>query len=52
MNMIMGNLRNDNDKMTPNYLEENLSQCRFSPHTFHMDRPGVQQKSPRLKAGK
>ena len=33
-------------KMKPNYLEENLYQCCFVLHTFHMDRPGVQQKSP------
>jgi hypothetical protein len=46
MNMIMENLRNDNDKIKPNYLKENPFQCRFVPHKFHRDRPGVQQKSP------
>jgi hypothetical protein len=51
VSILMEQRWNELDRGKPKYSEQDLSQCHFVHHKFHMDRPGIKPGLPRWEAG-
>jgi hypothetical protein len=49
--LVMEHQWNETDREKPKNSGKNLSQCHFVHHKSNMERPGIEPRPPRSKAG-